>query len=80
MTKQYATRLSLTAFLAAIARGLPPFGSGRDFTGTLEGALLTAAVFFGIGLIFGELGRRLAEEAGRNDAFRTLQETVPGTD
>lgn len=67
MTKQYATRLSLTAFATVLIRNIPPFGPGRDFSGTLQAALVAALAFYGIGLIFGELGRRIAEEAARND-------------
>lgn len=69
MTAQFASRLALIAFAAATVRGLL---EGTDFRGTLTGALMALAVFFGLGLILGELARRLAEETARAEFARMM--------
>ncbi len=59
MTKQFASRLALIAFAAASLRGLI---SGAAFQGTLQAALVAMAVFYGLGLVLGDLARRVVEE------------------
>ena len=55
----FAIRLSLIAFAAASIRGLL---TQSDFQATIQIALVALAVFFGIGIIFGELARSVVEE------------------
>jgi hypothetical protein len=57
--QQYATRLALIAILTVIGRGL--LGDG-DFAGTVKTAAVAAVAFFGVGLLVGEIARRLIEE------------------
>ena len=64
MTNLFASRLSLIAFATASARGVM---TGADFTGTLKAALIAAAVFYGLGLIFGDLARRVVEDNVRTE-------------
>jgi hypothetical protein len=59
VARQFASRLALIAFTAASLRGLI---SGADFQGTLQTALIAMAVFYGLGLVLGELARRVVEE------------------
>ena len=64
---QFANRLSLIAFATASIRGLL---DGSDFQGTIQGALVVLAVFYGLGLVFGEWARRLVEENARHEITR----------
>jgi uncharacterized membrane protein len=73
VAKQFACRISLIAFATATIRGAI---SGADFEGTISAALLALALFFGIGLVCGELARRLVEEHVRNEVDRMRTETV----
>ena len=59
MAAQYAPRLALVAVLTVLGRGL--LGDG-DFAGTIETAAVAAAAFFFLGLLVGEIARRLVEE------------------
>lgn len=59
MAVQYACRLAWIAFATASLHGLL---AGSDFQGALWSALIAAAAFYGIGLAFGDLARRLIEE------------------
>ena len=67
MGVQFAIRLSLIAFATASIRGLL---NGDDFQGTIQGALVALAVFYGLGLIFGEWARRLVEDNARHEITR----------
>ncbi len=59
MAKQFAIRLSLIVFAAAVIEALV---KGDEFaTGIINGGL-AAACGFGIGLIVGEIARRIIEE------------------
>jgi hypothetical protein len=62
---QYAPRLALIAVLTVLGRGL--LGDG-DFAGTVETAAFAAAAFFALGLLVGEIARRLVEEHVRGTA------------
>jgi hypothetical protein len=57
--QQYAPRLALIAILTVIGRGL--LGDG-DFAGTVKTAAVAGAAFFVLGLLVGEIARRLIEE------------------
>lgn len=59
MALQLASRLSLIAFATSLIRGLLV---GSDFRATLQAGLFAAAAFYGLGLLLGELARRLVEE------------------
>ena len=59
MASQYAPRLALIAVLTVLGRGL--LGDG-DFAGTVDTAAIAAAAFFALGLLVGEIARRLVEE------------------
>ena len=56
----FAIRLALIAFAAASIRGLL---TQSDFQATIETAMFALAVFFGLGIITGELARRVVEES-----------------
>jgi len=62
---QYAPRLALIAVVTVLGRGL--LGDG-DVAGTVETAAVAAAAFFPIGLLVGEIARRLVEEHVRDTA------------
>ena len=74
MATQFASRLSLIAFGVAVMRGLL---SGADFQGSLQSALLAAAVFYGFGLVCGDLARRLVEEAATAEFERATTGQKP---
>ena len=59
MAIQFAYRLALIACATALARGAI---GGLDFRGTVQTALVVLAAFFGLGLVLGELARRVIEE------------------
>lgn len=65
MAAQYAPRLALIAVLTVLGRGL--LGDG-DFAGTVQTAAVAAAAFFAVGLLVGEIARRLVEEHVRGTA------------
>ena len=65
MATQYAPRLALIAVVTVLGRGL--LGDG-DFVGTVETAAVAAAAFFPVGLLLGEIARRLVEEHVRGTA------------
>lgn len=37
--------------------------AGTDFEGTVQSALIVMATFFGLGLVLGDLARRIVEES-----------------
>ena len=59
VAKQFASRLALIAFAAASLRGLT---CGAAFGATIQTALVAMAIFYGLGLVLGELARRVVEE------------------
>ena len=59
MALQFGYRLALIAFATATLRGAL---TGTDFEGTLNTALLAVVAFFVLGMICGELARRVVEE------------------
>jgi hypothetical protein len=65
---QFAGRLSLIAFATALVRGAI---CGAEFEATLQTALVALAAFYGLGLVFGELARRVTEEAAQAEFART---------
>ena len=71
VAKQFASRLSLIAFSTASLRGLL---CGADFEGTMRTALIVTAVFYGLGLILGDLARRVVEENVELEVQRMLSE------
>ena len=73
MASQFAGRLSLIAFSTAAFRGLI---GGTDFEGTLKTALIATAAFYGLGLVFGELACRVAEESARSEFERLTRDTT----
>ncbi len=62
MALHYAFRLSLIAFATESVRGI---FSHADFTGATQSAFVAAAIFFGLGLMLGEVATRLIEESSR---------------
>jgi len=80
LARQFATRLALIAFATSVLRGLI---LGGDFEACIKTALGVMAVFFAVGLMLGELARRLVEdsiEAGvaRWQAANTQANPDPG--
>jgi len=71
----FAFRLSLIAFATASLRGLI---AGVDFSDALKTALVAAALFYGLGLIVGELARRVIEEHVQAE-FDRLDDRTPAT-
>jgi len=72
----FAFRLSLIAFATASLRGLI---GGIDFSDALTTALAAAALFYGLGLIIGELTRRVIEEHVQAE-FDRLDDQAPATE
>ncbi|MFK7777349.1 MAG: hypothetical protein QM501_04420 [Gimesia sp.] len=62
MALHYAFRLSLIAFATESVRGIL---SHTDFIGATQSALVAAVIFFGLGLVLGEIATRLVEESER---------------
>ncbi len=62
MALHYAFRLSLIAFATESVRGI---FSHADFIGATQSALIAAVLFFGLGLVLGEVATRLVEESAR---------------
>ncbi len=62
MALHYAFRLSLIAFATESVRGI---FSHSDFIGATQSALVAAIIFFGLGLVLGEIATRLVEESAR---------------
>jgi hypothetical protein len=56
---QFGLQLSLIAFATVTVQGLI---SGADFQSCFQNALLVLVVFYLLGLVLGELARRLVEE------------------
>ena len=59
MAVQFGYRLALISFATVALEGAL---TGTDFEGSLRAALLAGVVFFVLGLICGELARRVVEE------------------
>ena len=59
MAVQFAARLALVAFAAMNLQGSL---AGSDLPGVLQTALIVAALFFLVGLIIGDISRRVVEE------------------
>ena len=64
MATQFAARLALIAFGLVTLRGVIELA---DFQLTMAAALKIAAVFFGLGLVVGELARRTIEEIAQRE-------------
>ena len=62
----------LIAFATAAVRGLI---TGSDFQGTIQAALVATAVFFGLGLVLGELARRVVQENAEAEFARMNPQT-----
>ena len=62
MAEQYAPRLALIAVSAVLCRGML---GGGDFAGTVQTAAAAGVAFFALGLLVGEIARRLVEEQVR---------------
>jgi hypothetical protein len=67
---QYARNLALIAFATAAINGII---THCDFEGSLRTALAAGAVFYPMGLAFGELGRRIVEESAEAEVRRSLE-------
>ena len=65
MAEQFAPRLALIAVMTVFGRGML---AGGDFAGTIKTAAVAAGVFFVLGLLVGEIARRLVEEYVRGEA------------
>jgi hypothetical protein len=71
---QFASRLSLVAFATAAARGLL---ASTPFAAAIYSALVAGAAFYGIGLLLGDLARRLVEEHARSEFERIISGQKP---
>ena len=67
MAEQFAPRLALIAVMTVLGRGMLGVS---DFAGTVKTAAVAAVGFFVLGLLVGEIARRLIEEYVRGDAAR----------
>jgi len=67
MAQQFAGRLALIAFAAACLQGAL---SLADFEGAIKAALAASALFYGLGILVGDLGRRIAEEGAKAEFAR----------
>jgi hypothetical protein len=65
VAEQFAPRLALIATMTVFGRGM---FAGGDFAGTVKTAAVAAVVFFVLGLLVGEIARRLIEEHVRGEA------------
>lgn len=74
---QFAVRLALIAFAVAELRGAM---LGGDFSAATKGALLAFAASFALGLVAGELARRVVEESGRREFEERLAESSAAGD
>ncbi len=63
VAEQFAPRLALIAVMTVFGRGML---AGSDFAGAVKTAAVAAVVFFVLGLLVGEIARRLIEEHVRN--------------
>jgi hypothetical protein len=70
-----AFRLALIAFATVALRGVL---DGSEFQAVLILAMEIGAVFFGIGLIIGELARRLLEDMVMATIQKVVDEHAPG--
>ena len=73
MASLFASRLSLIAFATVSVRGVI---TGAEFEGTLKSALFAAVVFYGLGLVVGELARRVIEDNVRSEFERLITENA----
>ena len=69
----FAGRLSLIAFATAAARGVL---AGWDFQGSLQTALISLGVFYGLGLVLGDLARRVVEENAQTEVAVIINKTM----
>lgn len=74
MALHTACRLALIAFATIAIRGVL---NGSEFQAVLMLAIRTGAVFFGIGLIVGELARRLLEDMVISRIRKVIDENAP---
>ncbi len=73
MALHVAHRLTLIAFATVAMRGVL---DRAGLEATLNAALLTGAIAFPIGLILGDLARRLIEDTVRMEVERVLQDVL----
>ena len=71
MATHFACQFSLIAFAVAEARGIL---LGGDFPAATKLALLAGMLFFFLGLVVGELARRVAEESARSEFKKVAQQ------
>lgn len=74
MAVQYASRLALIAFAVSNLQGAL---SGTDVSGTIQSALTITAIFFVVGIIVGELGRRVTEESVEKELYKMFSGQTP---
>lgn len=73
MVLQFARNLALIAFATASINGIV---SNSDFEGSLRTAMIAGAIFYVLGIAFGELGRRIVEESAEAEVRRILQTDI----
>ncbi len=73
MATQFGIRLSLIAFATVVLRGAMRLDGFED---TLRTGLYAAGAFFLLGLVCGEIARRLIEEVVQNEHLRRQPETA----
>ncbi|MCH7990609.1 MAG: hypothetical protein IID46_15825 [Planctomycetes bacterium] len=74
VASQFAARVSLIAFAMATLRGAI---IGANFDDAMNSALFAALVFFGLGLIVGELARRTVEEIAQTEFEKLIADQQP---
>lgn len=73
MAWHVAHRLTLIAFATVTMRGVL---DQAGLEATLQAALLAGAIAFPIGLVLGDLARRLIEDIVRTEVERVLQDVL----
>ena len=66
---QFATRISMITFATVCLRGML---SGSEFLGTIRTALFAGAGFYCLGVILGEIARRVVEESVQSEFEKLL--------
>lgn len=74
MALHTACRLALIAFATVALRGVL---DGSEFQAALTLAIKVAVIFFGIGLIIGELARRLTEDMVTAKIRKIIDDITP---
>ena len=76
MAWQFATRLAMITFATVCLRGML---LGSEFPGTIRSALYAGAGFYCLGVILGEIARRVVEESVQSELEKLLATELEST-